>query len=528
MTTRPATAVLYLRSSKDRSDVSIEAQRHELERFAADKGLAIVGEYVDVVESGKDEDRPGFLRLYDDLRSRSRTWSHVIALDTSRVARRRRIAIAFEETECAKRGVTVLYKSLAGVDAESEILLKSVLQGADEWHSLVSRRKSLAGMSANVRRGYRAGGRAPIGYKLSHHDTGAVREGRPVLKSKLEIDDAIAPAMTRYLKARAAGARRPLALRECGLDLPKSSLVGVEWNALTYAGATVWNVHAPMLPRSMRAEDGAYVGGSKRRPRSEWQIQRDTHPALITEEEAERILANLAAYSVKRPRRTSGDYLLTGLLKTSDGVAWHGDSSHGGRYYRVGTQSAPKREVEEAVLAKVAADLRSREFAARIVQRLRRNADREHQTEAAKLKAAITSIDARISRFMDMAAKLESSAPVLRKIDQEERERRRLEAEVDALQGEARIAAAAKKITEAQVLELLDGFAGDLAHYERDRLKDFLGRLLQAVVLDPDGLTLRLHWKIPVRIRDKVASPRGRDLNPSAKLITYTRYRRAA
>jgi hypothetical protein len=39
-------AVLYLRSSKDRHDVSIEHQRHE-------RGYHVVGEYRNVVESGK-------------------------------------------------------------------------------------------------------------------------------------------------------------------------------------------------------------------------------------------------------------------------------------------------------------------------------------------------------------------------------------------------------------------------------------------------------------------------------------------
>jgi DNA invertase Pin-like site-specific DNA recombinase len=51
---------LYLRSSKDRSDVSIDAQRRELQKLAAERDLVIVAEFVDVVESGKDENRPGF------------------------------------------------------------------------------------------------------------------------------------------------------------------------------------------------------------------------------------------------------------------------------------------------------------------------------------------------------------------------------------------------------------------------------------------------------------------------------------
>jgi site-specific DNA recombinase len=60
--------------------------------------------------------------------------------------------------------------------------------------------------------------------------------------------------------------------------LKHESLVDVEWRALTYAGCTVWN-----QTQSRGIGAGGYQGGSKRRPRAEWQIQRATHEALIDE-----------------------------------------------------------------------------------------------------------------------------------------------------------------------------------------------------------------------------------------------------
>src|SRR5512143_4222754 len=84
-------AALYLRSSKDRADVSIDAQRRELQTLARSRGLIIVAEYADVVESGKDEHRPGFQRLLADLRAPDREWSYLLLLDTSRLSRRRHI-----------------------------------------------------------------------------------------------------------------------------------------------------------------------------------------------------------------------------------------------------------------------------------------------------------------------------------------------------------------------------------------------------------------------------------------------------
>jgi len=72
-------AALYLRSSKDRSDVSIDAQRRELIALAKDKGLSVVVEFSDAVESGKDDNRPGFQSLLSALKHRERTWSHLLA-----------------------------------------------------------------------------------------------------------------------------------------------------------------------------------------------------------------------------------------------------------------------------------------------------------------------------------------------------------------------------------------------------------------------------------------------------------------
>jgi len=86
-------------------------------------------------------------------------------------------------------------------------------------------------------------------------------------------------------------------MRQLGIRWPVTSLIGLEWNALTYAGHTVWNVHAEF------GADG-YKGGSKRRPRSEWIIQRDTHPALVSDAIAETVLGQIevAGESARRQR----------------------------------------------------------------------------------------------------------------------------------------------------------------------------------------------------------------------------------
>ena len=143
------------------------------------------------------------------------------------------------ERDAERAGVRIVYKSIPDEDPISGMLLKNVMRGIDQWHSLTSKRKGLAGMAENVRQGWRAGGRAPRGYRLVTIETGAIREGAPVTKSKLEPDDD-ATRVGEYLRLRAEGVGRGILARRLKMPWPRTSLNGMEWNALTYAGHTAW------------------------------------------------------------------------------------------------------------------------------------------------------------------------------------------------------------------------------------------------------------------------------------------------
>ena len=82
-------AALYLRSSKDRSDVSIDAQRRELTALATQRGLAGRPANIPTLSS------PALTRIARDCGAWSliyaggRGWDTVLLLDTSRLARSR-------------------------------------------------------------------------------------------------------------------------------------------------------------------------------------------------------------------------------------------------------------------------------------------------------------------------------------------------------------------------------------------------------------------------------------------------------
>jgi DNA invertase Pin-like site-specific DNA recombinase len=500
-------AVLYLRSSKDRSDVSIEAQRRELSLLAKNKELLIYKEFVDAVESAKDEHRPGFQSLLHELRAKDRPWSLILTLDTSRLSRRRHIAHVFKY-ECRKMGVDILYAKVPEVDPISQVILESVLEAMDEVHSLMSREKGLAGMAENIRQGWRAGGRPPLGYRLEKIATGAIRAGMPITKTKL-VPTSDAPKLAAYLSGRAGGQSRRVLIQELGLDLNGSTLNAIEWNALTYAGHTVWNQHYPRIP-------GGYQGGHKRRPRTEWIIQPDTHEELITMAQAETVLSMLA--EGRQTYRTKATYLLTGLLLSPNGCSWYGNQG----YYRCDKKNIKATAVEEAVVSKVIADLTTPELVRQLTEQVRQLLNATTSTiEANVLSTTIAELNRKIDRLAALVAEISEPQPLLRQIERLEQIRQATEARQQQVQREKQRTQILQNITAADVRIALQAMATDLVTLDRERLKDLLRNLLDRIVFNPADLTCCIHYRISISNGGLVASPR--ELDDFPKLTAHSK-----
>jgi len=481
-------AAAYVRSSKDRADISCATQLRALEKLAQAKGLTIVETFEDAVQRGSTEDRPAFQRLVAAIKRRDRGWTHLLAYDTSRIARGRFIAQAFKR-ECARYHVDILYVKLPETDPISAVILEAVFEAMDQVHSMMSRDKAIAGMAENVRRGFRAGGRAPWGYDLHHEPTGAMRDGRPVLKSRL-VPNAESERARAYLTARAAGTPRARIVRDLGIKLSPSTLIGIEWNALAYAGITVWNRHAD------KRERGA--GRAKRRDRTEWHITEGTHEALITRAQAEAILAQLETsrigQAVSNARRAMSHYLLSELLYAPDGRRWIG----AGRYYRLrGVDGGRGKWVraeplERAVLAKVRADLRSPKFIARLLEAIRASAVESDQ--ATPIRAEIARLTKRKARAAELALG-EGGETFAQMVGELSRQIAALEREAAALTAEDEAGRSLRELTPGQLRESLLALEDDQA----------LVAALQRIVLDPATNRAELLYRL------SVASPKGYD-----------------
>lgn len=513
-------AALYLRSSKDRHDVSPDAQRRELTALAKSKSLSIVAEFSDVVLSGADETRPGFRAMLAEIQSRKARFRTLLVLDTARIARDPYLS-AWIHRECEHAAIKIVYAKLPEGNPLIDAVILNVMRGFDQFHRLMSKEKGLAGMAENVRQGWRAGGRAPFGYRLEQIPTGAIRDGAPVTKSRLApAAGGDADRIAAYLRGRATGAARAALARALDLDLAGSTLIGIEWNALTYAGATVWNVH------NERQHGGGHKGGTKRRPRAEWVIQNNTHPALISAEEAEKVLARLESRSTRRARRA--DYLLNGLLATPAGVPWWGN----GGFYRTGKRNIKATSVDQAVLGHVIADLQSDRF---ITAALR--ACKAAQAPAAAAGDYLTAerelraVSSRIDKLTRLLSDTDETAPLLRTIEVLERERKEIEQKTEGLQQAAAASKQLSDITEIDVRRTLRALARDMAELppgQIDNVKAFIAGMVDQIQLDPVNLTCRIHYRLTLETGVKVASPRRSDSNPTISVWTRARSARAA
>ena len=499
-------AALYIRSSKDRHDVSPDAQRRELQNAAIERDLLVVQQYCDVVESAKSENRPAFQQLITDIRRSGRAWKVLLILDHSRLSRQPYVGHVFRY-ECARQGVEVIFCNLPELDPISKIVMDSMMDAFAVVHSIISKQKGLAGMAENVRQGFRAGGRAPRGYRLVHTGTGAMREGAAVTKSKLEPGDDAA-IVTRYLIGRAAGIPRAQLRRDLAIAWPDTTLIGMEWNALTYAGNTVWNVHNERTPGH------GYVGKIKRKPRAEWQIQHGTHEALITDADAEALLSMLEnsnmGKAISRAKSGLSDYLLTGILVTDTGGQWIGN---GQRHYRLKSSAARSgrwvlmEDVDRAVVGKLVEDMRSREFVAALLRESRQAHAAPDPTS--DLRAEIVAINNQVARAMDLALQLDDPAPALRKVNELEAKRRAIADEMERLERDYTVQQALQGVTEDQVAELICSLAEEIETAERPRLKGVVRTLVERVTLNPETLECRVHYCIAVTDRLCMASPRG-------------------
>lgn len=490
---------LYMRSSKDKNEVSIAAQRRELTEYAKREKWQVAKEYEDVEVSGSLDEisRPGLQAMLYALSRGDRGWDTLLLLDTSRLARDESVSL-YVRRECEKAGVQIVYAK-APVDAATAYgeMILGVMRTFDRLHSRVSAERGRKGQEENLANGWRAGGIAPKGYKLQHEATGAKRSGKPVMKSKLVLDPKTAPLVKSFLKARAKGTPRTEAAVKAGLALQAATLIGIERNALKYAGYEVWNQRKKHKPTR---EDPRKT--MLWRPRSEWIIsERPMYPALITRAEAETILAALASRAKARGRMAGEtakpkEFVLSGILQTPDGAKMHGERN----FYRAAGKGKRilRSAVDKLVLETMAAELQDSEWIGQAVRSAHEMAA-TMQDNSPAIEAAIRSINAKIARLTDLVAET-GNASLVAKLEDLERQREAFQAELGAGADRAKLKARLEAITPQAVRAMLDFFPIS-PKTKPEAIRRTILSLVRTITLDWDTRTVRIDYLLPLAPR---------------------------
>src|SRR6266513_868124 len=189
-------------------------------------------------------------------------------------------------------------------------------------------------------------------------------------------------------------------------------------------------------------------------------------------------------------------YLLTGILKTPAGASWQGNRSSRSEFYRTqlgkGSRSFLGERIDRAVIETVARDLQSPAFVAAAVKSTREKFGATHVEEIADARRQMAKLDARSGKLLEMASELKTRSPVLRKVEELERERTDIEQRIVGWDKDDEAAHALANVTDAQVRTMLGHMADEMQLYERGALKDFLTSILDRIDLDPDQQTLQL------------------------------------
>lgn len=170
MTTRrvragdPSRAVAYLRVSTEDQRLGPEAQRAEIERWAARNHVTVLAWCADEGVSGGNEldARPALLGALAQIRAHGAGVLAVAKRD--RIARDVVVAAAIDRAvrACGARVVSV--DGVGNGDSPTEEFMRTILDGAAAYERALIRQRTRAALAVKIARGERVGGRVRYGY----------------------------------------------------------------------------------------------------------------------------------------------------------------------------------------------------------------------------------------------------------------------------------------------------------------------------------------------------------------------------
>lgn len=296
-------ALAYERVSTEEqadSNNSIPAQRRRIEEYAAKNGITILGHYTDAGASAfkDDENRAAFWQMIERAK-RDQHISLILVDDATRFYRNKARAVMVK-ADLRAHGVQVRSVSMP---YDPNTLHGLWLEGIDEIRaqagSMETGFATFRGMQQNIATRdpstgwcYKNGGKAPYGYEAYHVVVGKDTRGKEIERLLWRINEHEADVVRFVLLTLRA--EQELSYDDIRDELNRRSIPGPrrglwstsciyefcrEERVLQYAGIAYWN------------KQDHRTKGVRFKPKDQWVKVENAHPAIITMEEAERVLA---------------------------------------------------------------------------------------------------------------------------------------------------------------------------------------------------------------------------------------------
>ena len=273
--------VIYARVSSEKQaekDLSIPAQLKALRRYALERGLDIVSEYVDEAESAKSANRPAFQEMIAAAKKKDRPFDSILVWKLSRFARNREDSIIYKSV-LRKRGISVISINEKIDDSASGRLLEGMIEVIDEFYSANLAQDTMRGMKENIGRGFFNGGNVPFGYRKVKVPVNGSQ------KTKLELNDSEASIVKRafHMALKGKGGKEiARVFNQEGLRTRSGKLFGTTtinfWlKNPVYTGSLIWN-------RTDRTSDKPF-----RKPANEAIVVSNTHKGIVSQDDFDRV-----------------------------------------------------------------------------------------------------------------------------------------------------------------------------------------------------------------------------------------------
>lgn len=524
-------AVAYARVSTEdqaRRNLSVPAQFRRIEEYAERNSIQIVYRDADEgVSAYKDnENRDAFWRCVERACKDKRVTLFLID-DPLRFFRDRYMAVE-TKAELRRAGVRVLVVSNPyDTNTIQGVWQEAIDEARAQTGSMETAFATFRGMEQNARTRdpetgwcYKNGGRAPFGYRAVHVVRGQDSRGRDIVKTLWEIDPEAGEVLRfMYVTCRAEKEMSydaiQRALNSAGMLSPTpgrpwtiSSIIEMmrEDRVLQNAGVYFWNKEDHRTP------------GRRFKDKSEWIRIDNAHPAIITMEEAERVIA------LKNARRTdhvsrradSSPYLLTGKNLMGDDMfvclacGSRMTSLRPGKRYRAcyvcgnvryrGHQACiykpvDKEWVEGFLLEKIGETFGNPEAARRVADQVNESIGDELEVRAKarnKLLKALDTIEAKITNLVRAVADGFDVGVAKKELEALQAEKTQTEAMLRELDGEEGIKP--KPVTASDVLELYRNLEKAFQSQDNAAKRKMLRYFVRRLEFDPGSDTLTVYF----------------------------------